>query len=419
MNYHRPRAVALAATASTADDGQSVASRFVARTAFPTLARLTAAMGLVAFSASIMAAAEGIPVDYHVKLTPETAILGHFSATKKPVLTVPSGATVRIDGGGGSRWRDDPNAWLAENKIPATVETNAAIAETVRVLKETTNRLPPAPSATPVPSPAPGTPGLPAATGGHMLVGPIYVEGAEPGDSIEVRILEVVPRIPYGTVGANPGRGALPDMVPRPWMRVVLLDLGRNAGIFDGKTEVPLAPFNGVMGTCPPDSDGPNVRSGPPGKFGGNLDCKELTAGATLYLPVFQKGALFYTGDCHAAQGDGEITVNAIETANTAVFQFILHKGKTLTAPRAENATHYITFGLDPDLDKAMRMAMIETVDFLKEKRSYDFFEAYALASIGVDFRVTQVVDGTLGIHAMIPKRLFLDESNRYWFRPR
>ncbi len=366
-----------------------------------------------------LARGDGIPVDHHVKLTPETAILGHFSATKKPVLTIPSGATVRIDGGGGSRWRDDPNAWLKENNIPATVETNAAIAETVKVLKDTPHRLPPAPSTTPTPPPAPGTPGLPAATGGHILVGPIYIEGAEPGDSIEVRILEVVPRIPYGTVGANPGRGALPDMVPRPWLRVVMLDLARNAGVFDAKTEVPLAPFNGVMGTCPPDSDGANVRSGPPGKFGGNLDCKELTAGATLFLPVFQKGALFYTGDCHAAQGDGEITINAVETANTAVFKFILHKGKKLAAPRAENATHYITFGLDPDLDKAMRMAMTETVDFLKEKRGYDFFEAYALSSIGVDFRVTQVVDGTLGIHAMIPKRLFKDEVNNYWFRPR
>lgn len=370
----------------------------------------------VAFAATALPVSAAVPAEHHVPFTPETAIIGHFSPTKKPVLVVKSGATVRIDCGGGARWRDDdPNAWLRENNIPATVETNAAIAETVRVLKDTPHRLPP----TPGPVTTSGATGLPVPTGGHLLVGPIFIEGAEPGDSLEVRILEVTPRIPYGTVGATPGRGGLPDLVPRPWNKVVPLDLGRNAGVFDERTEVPLAPFNGVMGTCPADSEGPQRRSGPPGLFGGNLDCKELTAGATLYLPIFQKGALFYTGDCHAAQGDGEITINAIETANTAVFQFILHKGKKLKAPRAETATHWLTFGLDPDLDQAMRMAMIETVEFLKEKRGFDFFHAYALASIGIDFRVTQVVDGTQGIHAMIPKRLFLDEANRYWFRGR
>ncbi len=417
MISHRARAVASHATVSPVATGCFADSRLFSAPDFPRFARLVAgaaASALLSATAGLRAG-DGLPVDYHVKLTPENAILGHFSATKPPVVTVASGATVRIDGGGGSRWGDDVNGWLKENKIPATLETNAAIAETVKVLKETPHRLPPAPP----PPTATGATGLPVSTGGHMLVGPIYIEGAEPGDSLEVRILEVVPRIPYGTVGATPGRGALPDLVPRPWTKVVMLDLGRNAGVFDATTEIPLAPFNGVMGTCPPDSAGANVRSGPPGTFGGNLDCKELTMGATLYLPVFQKGALFYTGDCHAAQGDGEITINAIETANTAVFQFIVHKGKTLKAPRAESATHYITFGLDPVLDKAMRMAMEETVGFIQEKRNYDFFHAYALTSIAVDFRVTQVVDGTQGIHAMIPKKLFLDEPNRYWYRPR
>jgi acetamidase/formamidase len=206
-------------------------------------------------------------------------------------------------------------------------------------------------------------------------------------------------------------------MVPRPFTKVVILDLKRNAGIFDDKVEVPLAPFMGVMGTCPPDSEGPNRKSGPPGAFGGNLDCKELVAGSTLYLPVFQKGALFYTGDSHAAQGDGEITVNAIETANTCTLQFILHKGKTLKEPRAETPTDYISFGLDPDLGKAMHMAMTETLEFLEEKEGYDFHHAYTLASIAVNFHVTQVVDKTLGIHAMIPKKLFIKDTDSYWYR--
>lgn len=363
----------------------------------------------LAFAGCILLAATAqaveIPYDYHVPFTPETAIIGHYSPTKKPVLSVKSGAVVRIDGGGGQRWRDgDANAWLKENDIPVTIETCPALAETVKVLKETPNRLPA----------GPGSSG-----GGHLIVGPIYIEDAAPGDTLEVRILDVTPRIPYGTVGATPGRGGIPDLVPRPWVRVVHLDLKRNAGIFDKRTEVPLAPFMGVMATCPADSEGPDRKSGPPGPFGGNLDCKELVAGATLYLPVFQPGALFYTGDSHAGQGDGEITVNAIETANVCTLQFILHKGMKLSAPRAETPTHYIAFGLDPDLGKAMRMAITETIDFLKEHRQYDFFEAYTLASIGVDFRVTQVVDGTLGIHSMIPKKMFLEETDHYWFRTR
>jgi acetamidase/formamidase len=218
-----------------------------------------------------------------------------------------------------------------------------------------------------------------------MINGPVYIEGAEPDDTLEVRILSVTPRIPYGTVSGNPGSGALPDLSPRPFTKIVHLDLKRNAGIFDENVEVPLGPFMGVMATCPADSEGPDRRSGPPGVFGGNLDCKELVAGSTLYLPVFQKGALFYTGDSHAAQGDGEITVNAIETSNTCTLQFILHKGKKLSAPRAETFTHYLAFGLDPDLDKAMRMAMIETIDFLKEKQGYDFLDIFELADEKTD----------------------------------
>lgn len=343
-----------------------------------------------------------IGADYHVPLTPETAIIGHFSATKAPVIRVPSGAIVSIDGGGGVRWENGKASigddWLKDNHIPATLETCPALGETARVLAQT-----------------PRAPGIPS---GHLLVGPVYVEGAEPGDTLEIRILDVTPRIPYGTVVAMPGKGGLADSVPRFYSKVVVLDLKRNAGIFDDRVDVPLAPFMGVMATCPPDSEGPNRKSGPPGAFGGNLDCKSLAAGSTLYLPVFQKGALFYTGDSHAAQGDGEVTISAIETANTCTLQFIVHKGMTLKLPRAETATHFLAFGLDPDLNKAMRQAILETIAILKEREGYDFFQAYALASIGVDFHVTQVVDGTQGVHGMIPKRLFIHETQPYWYRP-
>ncbi|AHF90339.1 acetamidase [Opitutaceae bacterium TAV5] len=356
-------------------------------------------------AAALSGRALEVPSDHFVPLTPENAIIGHFSKTKAPVLTIRSGEVVRFDGGGGTGWgreatEADADAWLKANGIDATVESCPPIREMMRVLKET-----------------PRAPGIP---GGHFITGPVYIEDAEPGDSLEVRVLKVTPRIPWGTNGARPGGGGLPDLVPRPFEKVYKIDLKRNAAIYDDKVEFPLRAFNGVMATCPPDSELPDRKSGPPGVFGGNLDWKDMGEGATLYLPVFQKGALFYTGDCHASQGDGEVAGNAIGTANTAIYQFILHKGKMLKGPRAETPTHYILFGLDPDLDQAMRNALTEALDFLKETRGYDFVQAYTMASAGaVDLHVTQVVDGILGVHARIPKRIFVQEPDSYWYRPR
>jgi acetamidase/formamidase len=367
-----------------------------------TLAVALFGLGLVSVSSALE-----IPYDFNVPCTPENAIFGHFSATKKPVITIKSGAVVRIEGGGGNKWKDadDPDVWLKQNGIPITVETNTALKEIVTAIKESPNRLPPPPD-------KPNS-----KVGGHFIIGPIYVEDAEPGDSLEVRILDVTPRLPYGANSASPAGGALPGVMPRPFSKVYMLDLKRNAAVYDKDVEIPLGPFNGVNGTCPPDSEGPNRKSTQPGAFGGNLDSKDLVAGSTLYLPVFQKGALFYTGDCHAAQGDGEIAGDAIGTANTVIYQFILHKGVTLKGPRAETPTHYIVYGLDPDLDKAMNLAMLGTLDFLKEKQGYDLMQAYTLCSAAVDFRVTQVVDKTLGIHSMIPKKLFVNDKDTYWYR--
>jgi acetamidase/formamidase len=335
-------------------------------------------------------------VNQYLRLTPENAAIGNFPAQKKPILTVKSGTTVRIDGGGGNRWREqEPMQWMKENNITLTSEQAQAIKETDRVTKEATHYA--------------------GITSGHMLVGPIAVEGAMPGDAIEVQIISVTPRIPYGTVSTRPGRGGIPDEVPKEFSRTVMLDAKRNVGIFESGIEIPLKPFMGVMGLLPPTEEGPNRRSGPPGVFGGNLDCKDLIAGTSLFLPVFHPGGLFFTGDSHAAQGDGEVTVTAIETANTAVLKFVLHKGMKLTAPRAENATHWMAFGLDEDLDKAMQMAIRETNKFLLDLKGLEFERAFTLSSIGVDFRVTQVVDGTKGIHSMIPKQLFVKDKTSFW----
>ncbi len=366
--------------------------------------------GLVALACvfAVGARALEIPYDYHVPCTPENAIFGYFSPTKTPVLTVKSGAVVKIDGGGGNKWsdKDDPDAWLKANGVPITVDTCPALKEIVTALKDSPNRPPP-------------LPGAPAGTGrgGHFLIGPIYIEDAEPGDSLEVRILDVTPRLPYGANSATPAGGGLPGVMPRPFSKVYLLDHKRNAAIYDQNVEIPMAPFNGVNATCPPDSEGPARRSQQPGAFGGNLDSKDLTTGATLYLPIFQKGALFYTGDCHAAQGDGEIAGDAIGTANTCTYQFILHKGVTLKGPRAETPTHYIIYGMDQDLNVAMKNAMLLTLDFLKEKAGYDQMQAYTLCSAAVDFHVTQVVDKTLGIHGLVAKKLFVNDTSTYWYR--
>lgn len=394
-----------------------------------------------------------VPYDYLVPCTPENAIFGHFSSTKKPVVTVKSGAVVRIEAGGGTGGAGGrggaptltpeeelaaKNKFYRDNNIPLSAD-NAIVQEIMRAQKDSPNKLPPPPGA------PPGT-----GVGGHFLMGPVYIEDAEPGDSLEVRILDVTPRLPFGSTGSSPGRGGLalgsaigvaatpavstdapvavatPAMpargtldAPRASSKITVLDLKRNAGVFSKDIEVPLGPFMGVMATCPPDSEGPNRRSTKPGTFGGNLDCKELVAGSTLYLPVYQKGALFYTGDSHAAQGDGEVTGTAIETADVCTLQFILHKGKTLKMPRAETPTDYIVFGLDPDLNLAMRQAVEEAVKFLEEKQGFDIFQAYSLSSIAVNFRVTQVVDQTLGIHGMIPKRIFVNDHDAYWYRSR
>jgi acetamidase/formamidase len=347
--------------------------------------------GLIA-SAAVRAA----DYDHHVRLTPANSVIGNYPAQKAPILTIKSGDTVRIDGGGGNRWGEqDPMVWMQEQGITLTPDQRVAVEEIQRVLKETERYA--------------------GIQNGHLIVGPIAIAGAMPGDSVEVRIHSVVPRLPYGGVSMRPGAGGIPDAVPKAFTKIVKLDLERNVGLFEPGIEVPLAPFQGVMGMLPPLTEGTNRRSGPPGLFGGNLDCKELVDGTTLFLPVFHPGGLFFTGDSHAAQGDGEVSINAIETANTSVLQFILHKGRTLHAPRAETPTHYIAFGLDPDLDNAMTMAIHETNALLGEVAGLDFYRAFALSSIGIDFRVTQVVDETKGIHAMIAKSLFLDRKPSYW----
>ncbi|MNC84858.1 Formamidase [compost metagenome] len=191
---------------------------------------------------------------------------------------------------------------------------------------------------------------------------------------------------------------------------------GREVAFLADDIHVPMAPFMGIMAVAPekptvgqPGVTVPGVQSTrPPGPYGGNLDFRALTAGATLYLPVFHPGALFYTGDPHGAQGDGEVSGNALEQSLTGVFRFVVHKGKTISGPRAETSTHYILMGIDRDLDRAMRLAVSEVVSFLVKEKGLTPARALSLASLAVDFHVAEAVDLTQVVAGKIPKHLFV-----------
>ena len=223
---------------------------------------------------------------------------------------------------------------------------------------------------------------------------------------LAVQIVRVKPRVPYVVNTSRMGKGTLPADFPQNRSIVTPFDLKKNIVHFAPGIEIPLRPFFGIMATGPSLHLG-KLNSAPPGPFGGNIDLNELTEGSVLYLPVHVPGALFMTGDGHACQGDGEVNLTAIETSLTGTFRFDLIKQKFLTLPRAETMTHWITMGLHENLDEAMRICVRETIKFLGERHGLQPADAYALASVAIDFEVTQNVDGVKGIHAMIPKAIF------------
>jgi acetamidase/formamidase len=239
--------------------------------------------------------------------------------------------------------------------------------------------------------------------GPHILTGPVYVEGAEPGDTLEVRIIDVRLRQDWGYNTIRPLGGTLPEDFTSFQLRIIPIQRNDNTATMPWGGRLPLSPFFGVIATAPPPNYG-KVSSVVPREFGGNMDNKELVAGTTLYLPVFVPGALFSAGDGHAVQGDGEVDGTAIETALGGTFELIVRKDLRLKMPRAETATHYITMGMDPDLDDAAKQACREMITLLREKADLSAEDAYRLMSFACDLRVTQLVDENKGIHAMIAK---------------
>lgn len=244
--------------------------------------------------------------------------------------------------------------------------------------------------------------------GAHVLTGPIYVAGAQPGDMLEVCVLDIEFRVPYGVNSSGPGSGVLPELLDKPEPKLIRLDLERRVALFSRGIEVPLAPFMGIMAVAPPPALSP-VSTKPPGPWGGNIDFRHLVKGSTLYLPVFNEGAQFFTGDGHGVQGDGEVNGTAIEISLTPTVRLILHKnaGRDMKWPRAEDAGHYYTMGMDADLDVALKLAVEHAVEFVREKAGLTAADAYALASLCVDFRIGEAVNNVKMVYGMIPKRLF------------
>ena len=327
-----------------------------------------------------------------LRATPETVIWGWIAADRPPVLRVKSGQTVRIDTvtHQGLNTAKDPVAFFGAAGIAARDVLEDASAIYARVKRE-------------------------AAAGPHLLTGPIHVEGARPGDMLEVRVLDVGIRVPYGVNATGPGSGAVPDLLAKAEQKVIKLDLERRVALFAEGVEVPLAPFMGIVAVAPPPQL-KRVGTKPPGAFGGNIDFKHLVAGSTLYLPVFNDGALFYTGDGHACQGDGEVDGTAIEISLAPTLQLIVHEGagKGMAWPRAEDASNYFSMGMDPDLDLALKQAVREAAGFLQQRAGLSAAEAYALCSLAVDFRIGEAVNNVQMVYGVIPKRLFL-RPTAYW----
>ncbi len=242
--------------------------------------------------------------------------------------------------------------------------------------------------------------------GPHIVTGPIAIRGAQPGNTLEVEIIDISLDTDWGWSVHKPGLGTLPiEDFPDPWIRHLPIDREARTARMPWGTELPLAPFFGILAVAPAPAVG-RVSSKPPDLHGGNMDNKELVAGSRVFLPVFTQGALFSIGDGHAVQGDGEVNLTALETCLTGTVRLTLHDGEPIRAPRAITPSHYITHGFDPDLDHAAEDALRDMIRWLVELLGIRPDEAYMFASLAVDLHVTQLVDGNKGVHAMARRSL-------------
>ncbi|MBO0723980.1 MAG: acetamidase/formamidase family protein [Blastocatellia bacterium] len=331
------------------------------------------ALALFSAAACAQQAPEG---NSHVlKPTPKTVAWGYYAATTPPALRIKSGDTVEVQ----TLITSTPPRLEGAGVKPDQIEPSLR-----EIFTTVTDKGP----------------------GGHILTGPIYIEGAEAGDVLEVRIQSIKLAIPYAYTAFRPGSGFLPEDFTQAKMKIIPLDEKRMVGHFSDNIEIPLRPFFGSMGVAPPEASG-RISSAPPGIHAGNLDNKELVAGTTLFIPIHVRGALFQIGDGHAGQGNGEVCITALETSLIGKLQFIVRKDMKLRWPRAETPTAFMTMGINEDLTEATKIAVREMIDFLVTEKKLSRDDAYMLSSVAADFSITQLVDGTKGVHAMIPKAIF------------
>jgi len=316
------------------------------------------------------------PQTHRLEATPSTIAYGYYWSEAKPALRIASGDIIDVD----TLLTNSPTG-LARAVVP-----DAKIQQSLKtiVAEVTGDRRGP---------------------GGHILTGPVYVEGAMPGDVLEVKILSIDFPIDYGYNGCS---GIIPENCDRSVpSRIMAIDTKTMTSQYAPGIVIPLKPFFGSMGVAPAADLG-RVSSNPPGRHAGNMDNKELVAGSTLFIPVFAPGALFEVGDGHGAQGDGEVDQTAIETSLRGKIQLTVRKDMKLTWPRAETATDYISMATDPDLTVATKAAIQEMVDFLVSTKKLTKHEAYQVVSLAGNVAVTQLVDKpNMGVHVRLPKSIF------------
>ena len=339
--------------------------------------------GIWRLAAALFAIGGAADAEQHeLPATPATVAWGHYDASAAPVLTVRSGDTVVVH----TLLTNSPKGLEAAG-LPAD-----QVEPTLRAVFD-------------------GVPTSLRGPGGHILTGPIAVEGAQPGDTLEIRILKVELAIPYAYNAFGPTTGFLPDDFPYRRIKIVPLDRHRMMGALAPGVEVPLHPFFGSIGVAPPPAFG-RYDSTAPTIHGGNMDNRMLVAGTTLFLPVHAPGGLLEVGDGHAAQGNGEVDITALETSLTGTFQLVLHKkgasaAVEATYPRAETPDAYVAMGFDEDLSNAARKAVRNMIDFLVAAKGMTRDDAYMLVSTAGDVEVTELVDRNKGVHVVLPKRVF------------
>lgn len=345
-----------------------------------------------------------IPGDHYLRASPDTVMWGRLPcATDAPALEIGSGESVTFDTVSHEGILDDqgkdPRAFFAAHGVPAEAVLDDAIDIAASVARD------------------------PFADGPHVVVGPVHVRGAQPGDLLKITVETLVPRVPYGVISNRHGKGALVGELPRGEHNVSVFsavaerdgDLVGTLPVVEGAEPVvafPLAPFLGTMGVAVAGDERPH--SVPPGQHGGNIDINLLVEGTTLFLPVQVEGALAYVGDPHFAQGDGEVALTALEASLRATLRFeVIPAGAAraafgeVTGPLVRTAEYLVPTGMDPDLDAAMRACVRSSLSLIHGRWGMDEHLAYAYLSAATDFDISQVVDIVSGVHARIRENDF------------